>query len=298
METTNPTPDNTSAPLDSAQCPSCGFFIGPMLTCPRCGARSQKRIAVRAVRIFCIIGSVVGVALLWVASYMKTPEVMHVKDITELTINAMATIKGTVVSVRENPIKKSLTISIDDGTAPPINMLAFGKLDEMRRLGRVPRVGDKVEVTGNISVSQQFGPTMMLAVPERLVITERVKPTSISDLTADDLNKNVLLQVAVDEYSVRETQYGPMHNFKVSDNSGSITLAMNDSNFKKLSDEIRAMLTESSQQFEVSVQVGVFRDEVNAKVVDISSIKPIDGGTGSSDSRRSARPADNAPAEE
>ena len=291
---TNPNPQQQSTGnLDSAQCPSCGFFVGPMLTCPRCGARSQKRIAVRAVRIFCIIGSIVGVIALWVAAYMKTPETIQVMDITELTINAMATVTGTVTSVRENPAKKSLTISLNDGTGD-INMLAYGKLEEMRRLKRVPRVGDSIAVTGNISSSQRYGATIMLAVPERLVILAAVKPVRISSLSVDDAAKTVLLRVKVDEYSTRDTRYGPLHSFTVSDNSGSLNMVMNDGNFQKLTDEIRRLLTESSREFEVSVLLGEYNSEVSAKVVDINSIAPL--GSGSTNrspaARRPAPPAD------
>ncbi|HNW94342.1 MAG TPA: OB-fold nucleic acid binding domain-containing protein, partial [bacterium] len=263
METNPTSTQQTTNHLDSAQCPSCGFFVGPMLTCPRCGARAQKRIAVQAVRTFCIIGSIVGVILLWVAAYLKTPEVLHVKDITELTINAMATIKGTVTAVRENPAKKSLSVTINDGTGD-INMLAYGKLDEMRRLGRVPRVGDKIEVTGNISASQRYGATIMLAVPERLVIIEPVKPVTISSISLDDVDKTVLLSVTVKEYATRPTRSGSvLHTFSVRDSSGSLNLVMFDATFKKLSDDARALLTESGKPVELFIRIGEYQGEVN-----------------------------------
>lgn len=297
MEPTPAAAPQNSMSLDTAQCPSCGFFTGPMLTCPRCGARTQKRIAVRAVRLFCIFGSVIGVFLLWYAAYLKTPEVLHVSDITELTINAMATIEGTVTAVRENTAKKpgSLTVSIDDGTGR-INMLAYGKLEAMQAQQLIPSVGDKVAVTGNISTSERYGPTIMLAVPERLRIIEKVQPTRISALGSDDVGKGVLLRVRVapDGYTTRETRYGPMHSFLLEDSSGELNVVMNDALFAKLPDATRRLLTESTKQFEVAVTVGEYRGELNGKISDISSIKPVSGGA--APARRPAPPADNEPA--
>lgn len=63
-------------PHPSAECPSCGRFVGPNERCPYCGADVGQRLAISAFRYGSLVLAVLGLAvLLFAATRSQVPTV-------------------------------------------------------------------------------------------------------------------------------------------------------------------------------------------------------------------------------
>nr|MBP7654759.1 DUF4339 domain-containing protein [Candidatus Dependentiae bacterium] len=115
-------------------CPTCGYFTGSLLTCPRCGARVKNKIALATVKKIAIIGSIIGVIFLWYAARMKQPTLIKAAEVDEQMNGAYVTIVGKVVSYNEDEGKDTLKMKVDDGSGQPIGINAFKKLKQIKQI--------------------------------------------------------------------------------------------------------------------------------------------------------------------
>lgn len=279
---------------DQGLCPTCGFFVGAMATCPRCGARTGKRLSVRIVRIGSIVCSVIGLILLWTAAYYKDVSTVKIESINELMAGALVKVTGTVNEVKVNEATNSLKLRINDGTGD-ISINAFNKLKQFTEIWGdtgLPAVGDKIAVSGSVSVSAGFGAAIFLSVPERLKIIERFAPKliGVGKITDNDEDNIFRIQVTVANYEAASGRRP--HKFTLEDNSGTIEMVIFDTQFKKLPPATRELLTEGSGKVEMLIKpkYSDFSKRMEASIFDFSSIKPA----GRSPARRPAAP----PAEE
>ncbi|RMH56935.1 MAG: DUF4339 domain-containing protein [Candidatus Hydrogenedentota bacterium] len=280
----SPPSDTPSDPLADQEglCPICGYFAGALLTCPRCGARTQNRISVRLIKKISVIGSILGVLALWFAAQAKSPATVSIGDIDEPMNGAFVRIVGRVTEIKKNPDKNSLRLRIDDGTGI-LSVSAFNKLKQIEKIlgDDFPGVGDKVEVIGTINETQRFGVSMFLSVPERLKLLEKLK---ISDVAIGDLSKEMLgeivrLRVSVAKYIKKKTRRGSyIHILTFEDGTGSIGRAIGERTWSKLPPKITDALSTEGTSLEFEARIGEYRGRLQAEIVDFDKIKILGAG--------------------
>ncbi|MEW6557178.1 MAG: OB-fold nucleic acid binding domain-containing protein [Elusimicrobiota bacterium] len=260
-------------------CPTCGYFAGSLLTCPRCGARVEKRISVKFVKIASIIGSILGVILLWYAAHLKQPKQIHIEDIDERMSGAYIKVVGKVVSYVEDTTKNSLKIKLDDGTGQ-INIYGFNKLAQFKKIHKdnLPELGDLVEIAGTVSESQKFGTTLFMPVPERFKVLQKlqIKEYTLADIKSDLIGEIVKIKVFISSYEQRTTKKGTiLHSFVLSDETGSINMVLFDSAMTKISTETKNLLSEKNAELEMLVKISEYRDTLQANLFDYTKIKKV-----------------------
>lgn len=260
-------------------CPVCGYFAGALFTCPRCGARVEKRISLRIIKIGAVVGSIIGIILLWIAAYAKQPLLVNIGDIDEKMNGALVKIVGKVVSYEEMTDKNSLRMKIDDGTGQ-MSVSAFNKLAQLKKVFKenMPALGDKIEVIGSLSETQKFGLSMFLSVPERLKIVEKyqIKEPAIEELKKENVGDIVKLKVFVSSYEKRTTKKGTVLNiFTLSDKTGSISMTIFDKEMEKIPAETKELLLGKGNELEMVVTIDEYRGALQAKIVDYTKVKKI-----------------------
>lgn len=260
-------------------CPTCGYFTGSLLNCPRCGARVEKRISVKIVKIASIVGAIVGVILLWVAAYLKQPQQIKVEDIDERMNGAYVKVVGKVVSYYEDVSKNSLKMKIEDDTGQ-ISINAFNKLAQFKKIHKdnLPQLGDLVEIAGSVSETQKFGVALFLSVPERLKILEKiqVKQYDLADIKGALIGELVKIKVYVSSYQEKTTKKGTiLHLFVLSDKTGNISMVLFDTAMAKIPQATKDLLFEKGAELEMIVKIEGYRDALQANISDYTKIKKV-----------------------
>lgn len=260
-------------------CPTCGYFVGIAPTCPRCGARPKKRIAVRAVRFISVIGSFIGIVLLWYAAYTKNAHDVKVTEIDEQMNGALVKVAGRVSSYEENLEKNTLKLKIDDGTGE-IMINAYNKLAAFKKVLKdgMPRLGDEVEISGVISENQTFGISMFLSVPERVKVTKKyeLKDVRIGDLTRADVAAIVRITAVVVSYKAETTKRGAvLHKFVLGDGTGVIDMTLFDKQFTQMAETPKKLLTEGKQQLKMVIRISEYRGVLQANLVNPDDVASV-----------------------
>ncbi|MDP8235999.1 MAG: hypothetical protein P9M08_06425 [Candidatus Erginobacter occultus] len=183
---------NASDLSEETLCPSCGRFVGAYEKCPYCGAALKKRMSLLIWKRIAVGGTILGLLVMWFAATQMTPELVQIGEIQETYNNAQVTIRGTVVDRRLDPNRGSISLTIADDSGA-IGARSFSALPEFKKLGNIPRVGDKIETVGTIQIDAVYGTSLNLDLPHRLKIQETPEPTEtdISRLREADVYNRV-----------------------------------------------------------------------------------------------------------
>lgn len=155
-----------------AVCPSCERFIGPADHCPYCGADAAGTWSLRLLRYGALTLAVGGVVFLVLAARGRTAPMVQASDVTPLMNFAYVRVQGTVVRDaylgRNDGRVDYLSFALDDGSAR-IRVKAYGDTArDLHEQGMAPGKGDRVEATGNLSVSWSRDPALRLQAVEQL----------------------------------------------------------------------------------------------------------------------------------
>ncbi|MDO8734001.1 MAG: hypothetical protein Q7K21_02435, partial [Elusimicrobiota bacterium] len=172
--------DKKEAPLreikvsSDASCPSCGKFVGPYEKCPYCQADLKKRLSLKLVKRLSVIGSIVGLLMLWYASKMQEIPVVKISSITERMNNALVEVNGSIVGARFDETKNNFSYTVADETGK-MKLNGFNALTDFKKVfgDNMPQEGDKIRVVGQLNISEKFGVSMFIKNPKRIVVTEK-----------------------------------------------------------------------------------------------------------------------------
>ncbi len=273
---------------DGGNCPICGYFVGLASICPRCGARVEKRLAIKVARKIAIFGSILGIVLLWYAALLKEPEKINIGDISATMNNALVEIEGRVTSININEEKNSLKLSVSDGTGDGVTINAINKLNKFKEaLGEnIPSVKDTVRVVGALNVSQSWGSSMFLSLPSRFKLVERyeIKDRNIGDISVSDEGDLFRIDATIKEYEQFTTKSGYLLNrFLLADDTGEIEMVLFSSDFESLPKETRYALTKEGSRFSMLAEVSTYRGDPQVAInnpSDPESIKVLSSAGG------------------
>jgi len=263
-------------------CPICGYFTGIEPICPRCGANTHRKMSISFIRRISIAGSIAGIILLWLAAYLKKPQLIKIGEITETMSNALVVIEGDVTRLQMDGKKNTLRMTIDDGTGY-LTANAFNKLKKFQKvLGeKMPALKDKVRITGSLSISQTWGTTMFLSVPTRVEVINRyvIEERNIDQISADDEGELFWINAEIFEYEEYTTAKGyVLHKFVLGDDTGEIPMVLFSTEIEAMDPEIRKAATEKGRRFRMRVEVSSYRGDPQVKLIDPAdpeNIRPL-----------------------
>ena len=207
-------------------CPSCGRYIGPHEACPYCGARLAGRTSIRAVKIIAVALATVGLAILWFAATRAEVSLIQIGQAGATMNMAYVRIEGCCTRAPTyNPESETLSFWIEDDTG---DMYVSAYRAETRTIieqGRVPALGDLIEVAGTLRVREDFL-SLTINVPEQLRIT-RAEPVDrdIGTIATEDQYLRVRVRGQVRE--IYEPYQG-LTLITVRDGTGSIPIVVSE----------------------------------------------------------------------
>jgi DNA/RNA endonuclease YhcR with UshA esterase domain len=260
--------------IEEGRCPTCGYQVGGDSTCPRCGARVEKTTPVKLVRTIALIGSLVGIVLLWTAAYYKQPPTIKLEDIQETMNNALVRIEGTVDRMQINESSNNFSIELSQGPYS-LELRAFNNLHRFQDYfgDNFPQEYDTIRVTGTLNTSIEYGNKMYLSIPERLEVIDRCQPEpyNLLDLSTEDVGRCVLVEGKVSD--VREFSAGK--SISLVKGGLETPLTVFEWEEEDLPAEVRENMTTVGATLEVFANVGIYRGDLQLQLVDPSDPKAI-----------------------
>ena len=183
-----PLPGQDQQPAEIT-CPSCGRFVGALTRCPHCGARVAKRMSVRVLRVAALLLATVGLFLLYLMATHREVPLIKIGDVKPTMNMAYVRVAGTVSGdarmFKEGGRIRSMRFMVDDGTGE-ISVNAYSaQAQALADAGRVPRLGDQVDVAGSLGISADDNIVLRLQVPDHLVIHPAdMAVTPLGDITS------------------------------------------------------------------------------------------------------------------
>ena len=162
-------------PISEGVCDSCRRYVGPAGTCPYCGTTTTAGAGLRILRIVSILLATAGLAtLLFTAARQDVPR-LAVKEIEPAMNFAYVRVAGVVVRAPSTGWRKDrpayVSFVIDDNTGR-IRVLAYGRIAQaIAAQNRLPRKGDRVEVSGSLNVTADTDTRLHVQAPEHLRVT-------------------------------------------------------------------------------------------------------------------------------
>ena len=155
-----------------ALCPACERFIGPATSCPYCGTDSLHRPAQRFMRVAAVVLALLGMTALYLAAVKGDRAVVDINRITPTMQYHQARVIGTVTGdpyiSRKHGRVEYLSFSVDDGT-DSLRVSAYRRTARaLLEAGLVPGKGDRVDVSGRLSVPPDGRVRLNLQVASQL----------------------------------------------------------------------------------------------------------------------------------
>jgi DNA/RNA endonuclease YhcR with UshA esterase domain len=250
-----------------SHCPSCGRYAGPYEACPYCGARLAGRVPVRLVKIAAILLATVGLVLLWFAATRTEVDLIQIGQ-AGATMN-MAYVRLEGRCTREPAYDSEsdyLSFWLEDSTGE-IRVSAYrAETRQLIEQGRVPALGDVVEVAGTLRVREDFY-ALTVNVPEQLRIT-RADPVDLAIGAIEPSDLYLRVRVRGEVRSVYEPYEG-LTLVTVRDETGEIPITLSE-DLVTLSGALLAV--SPGQVVEVVAAVSLYGDTpqlVPASVADV-----------------------------
>jgi hypothetical protein len=252
---------------EEAKCPSCGRFLGPYESCPHFQASLKKRLSLVLVKRIAVIGSLVGLVMLWYASKMKEIPILPISSITERMNNALIEIDGTIIASKSDVAKNNYNITVDDGTGK-IKLNGFNALKDFQKFfgDNLPQEGDKVRVAGQLNISEKYGVSMFIKNPKRIVVINKyvISTKKIKDLTVKDVKNIYRFRVTIEDV---EREFSVGKSVSISDGTGSISLTVFNTDFDKITDTAtKTNLLMPGAEFDMVAAVDSYRGSIQLKL--------------------------------
>ncbi|MCG2678112.1 hypothetical protein L6386_06125 [bacterium] len=221
---------------EEVKCPSCNRFVGVHTTCPYCGARISKRMSVMLFKYGALAVAFIGLILLYLAARVVETKVIKVRDVIPSMSFAYVRVQGTVpFQPRIYPETKSLSFTVDDGTGR-ISIKAYGAVtEELIRTEKLPKIGDWVDVAGQLQVKEERA-SMIIQRPKEVKVTSaevliaQVPTLKIAQITRGKIGQLIKCEGKI--IDIRTFTKG--RSLKISDGSGDIDVVIWDSIYEKI----------------------------------------------------------------
>jgi DNA/RNA endonuclease YhcR with UshA esterase domain len=207
-----------------SHCPSCGRYVGPREACPYCGARLSGRISIRIVKIVAVLLASVGVATLWFAAIHAEVPLIQVRQAGATMNMAYVRIQGRCTRAPSYDAETGyLSFWIEDDTGAIYVSAYRTETQQILEEGRVPALGDMVEVAGTLRIREEFL-SLTVNAPEQLKLTRAdPEPRDIGTITPEDQYLRVRIRGQV--RSIYEP-YAGLTLITIRDGTGAIPVAV------------------------------------------------------------------------
>lgn len=150
-------------------------------------------------RYVALVVGIVGLGLLYLSALHREIPVVKIGEIKPAmnfaVVRVVGDVSGDARVFKEGEHVRSLRFTVDDGSGEILVQAYKSQAQALVDKYGLPREGDRVEVSGSLSVSEDESVVMRLQVPEHLVLTRAdTKPMPLRDVHDGMIGKNLLVE--------------------------------------------------------------------------------------------------------
>jgi DNA/RNA endonuclease YhcR with UshA esterase domain len=265
LESSHPSPSPSAS-----HCGSCGRFIGPYDRCPYCGAGTQGRLSMRAVKGTALLLATLGLLALWLLARQSEVPTLQAGDASGTMNLAYVRLNGRVVrNLNYDPTNGYLGFWVADETGEVYVSMYRDVTANLLAEDRVPAIGDEVSVAGTLRVREGMV-SMTVNVPEHLTL-DRGTALQLNAADITMLDEGLRVQVAGEVVQITEP-YPGLTLIKVADKSGEITIAV-DEVVTALTGELPEIAV--GQTISVEGAVGLYRTTPQVLPGSVTDVVPV-----------------------
>jgi DNA/RNA endonuclease YhcR with UshA esterase domain len=207
-----------------SECPSCGRFVGPLDTCPHCGATVHRRLNLRIAKVAAAVLALGGLLALWVAATRAEPPALPIADVKSTMNWAYVRVQGTVTRYPAyDPEAGSLKFWVWDGSGDLMVTAYRTEAQALLDAGLIPTIGDQATIEGTLRVKEDFA-YLTINAPQRVVFQRPDHAeVPVGQIGLDQLYEKVTVRGMV--RSVREPYAGLMI-LEVRDATGAVDVTI------------------------------------------------------------------------
>lgn len=250
---------------EDGKCPSCGKFVGAYERCPYCQASMGMRMSLKLVRRISVIGSIVGLIVLYLASRYHEIPLVRIDAIQINNNMALVKLVGTVIEIQEDAFKNNFKVMLDDGTGR-LNLSGFGKLDLFKKTMKdeFMREGDRIEVVGNLNISDKWGASMFLSSPRRIKLLERPQVEAVTLNKLDD--SYLAKQIWVEGQITDVVKFKSGYTLGFQDQTGQVELTIFNTEIDEINDaKTKDQLLTVGSKFKIRAKLDKYRDALQLR---------------------------------
>ncbi|QHI67927.1 OB-fold nucleic acid binding domain-containing protein [Tichowtungia aerotolerans] len=178
---------------------------------PVYGPQVKRPLRVRVLQLASVILAVAGLILLYFYSIHRDIPVVKVAEINPAMNFAYVRITGEVI--RDAYVFKSggVVFTLNDGSGDIAVMGGRAQAEALQRAGRLPYVGDRVEVAGSLSVSADQEIKLRMQSADQMILQRKRSDTS----SAIMLNPVPLAEVSAAQKDERISIVGTLRNIQI-----------------------------------------------------------------------------------
>lgn len=149
---------------------------------PVCGSQVRRPLKIRVLRYASLVLAVAGLILLYLFSVNRDVPAISIGSITPTMNFACVRVAGEVV--RDASISKAggIVFNIKDGSGEMTVMSSRVQAQTLKASAKLPRRGDRIEVTGSLSVSAEQDVKLRMQSSDQLILNR--KRVSVAPATA------------------------------------------------------------------------------------------------------------------
>ncbi|MFH0954185.1 MAG: hypothetical protein V1873_07635 [Verrucomicrobiota bacterium] len=258
-----PLPGQTNQP-EGTMCGSCGRFVGALTRCPYCGARVAKRMSIMVFRYAALFLATVGLGLLYLMARSREIPVVKIGDLKSTMnfayVRVVGTVSGDARTFKEGDRVRTMRFMVDDGTGE-ITVNAYRtQAQELVDQDRVPRLGDRVDVAGSLSMSADGDVVMRLQVPEQMTLVSAEMPvTRLGDVTAASVGQSLMVEGEIRRVNAPRPNSRAPWVITLADGSGEQEITFWDTTYAEVHDK---MLLKPGTRVRARVSAKTYRDKL------------------------------------
>lgn len=250
--------------------------------CPAYGPRVKRPLRVRVLQCASLILAVAGLVLLYLFSVNRDIPLVRVGDVTPAMNFAYVRMAGEVT--RDVYIFQSggMVFDIKDSSGEITVMGGRAQAQALEAAGKLPRRGDRIEVTGSLSISADQEPKLRIQSADQLVLNRKrvatVPPAEnrlrLADVTAAHKGEQVTVTGTLKSVDVPGPGSKAPYVLTLAENGAELAVIFWEDVFQGLDKN----LPMPGKLINARGRVGVYKDAVQLKVQAAGDLRVMESG--------------------
>lgn len=247
---------------------------------PVCGAQVKRPVRIRMLQYASILLASAGLILLYLYSRDRDIPSVRISEITPLMNFACVRIEGEVTGDAYVFQSGGIVFNLRNSSGEIAVMGGRAQAEALASAGKIPRRGDRAEVTGTLSVSAGQEPKLRMQSAARLILNRKraVPPPSglspcirLKDITAAKKGMPATVSGTVRSIHIPGPGARTPYILVIEEDGAELAVVF----WERVVQELRNILPVPGKRVQVSGQIDVYKDTVQLRMREACDLRTV-----------------------